>query len=40
MSDADFVRAMREGVAPDGSAYFPVFPYTSFTGMSDEDLRA
>lgn len=39
-SDADFLRAMREGRAPDGSAYFPVFPYTSFTGMSDEDLLA
>jgi mono/diheme cytochrome c family protein len=31
---------MREGTAPDGTPYFPVFPYTSFTGMSDEDLRA
>jgi len=40
MSDADFLRAMREGRAPDGSAYFPVFPYTSFTGMSDADLLA
>lgn len=39
-SDADFVRAMREGRAPDGSAYFPVFPYTSFTGMTDDDLLA
>lgn len=39
-SDADFQRAMREGRAPDGSAYFPVFPYPSFTGMSDEDLVA
>ena len=38
--DADFLRAMREGRAPDGSAYFPVFPYTSFTGMSDDDLLA
>jgi len=37
-SDADFLRAMREGVAPDGSSYFPTFPYTSFTGMSDADL--
>ncbi len=34
----DFVRAMREGRAPDGSAYFPVFPYTSFTDISDADL--
>jgi len=40
MSDEDFIRAMREGVAPDGSSYFPVFPYTSFTGMNDADLRA
>ncbi len=39
-SDADFVRAMREGLAPDGHAYFPVFPYTSFTGMSDDDVLA
>jgi mono/diheme cytochrome c family protein len=39
-SEADFARAMREGTAPDGTPYFPVFPYTSFTGMSDEDVRA
>lgn len=37
-SDADFIRAMREGTAPDGTHYFPVFPYTSFTKMSDRDL--
>jgi len=36
-SEAEFVRAMREGQGPDGTDYFPVFPYTSFTGMSDED---
>ncbi len=39
-SEADFVRAMRRGVAPDGSHYFPVFPYTAFTGVSDSDLAA
>ncbi len=39
-SDADFLRALREGRAPDGGHYFPVFPYTSFTGMSDEDALA
>jgi mono/diheme cytochrome c family protein len=38
-SEADFVRAMREGVAPNGSDYFPVFPYTSFTQMTDGDLH-
>ena len=39
-SDADFARAMREGISPTGSSYFPVFPYTSFTGMSDDDVAA
>lgn len=34
----DFVRAMREGVRPDGANYFPSFPYPSFTKMSDADL--
>jgi len=37
-SFADFARAVRTGTAPDGSRYYPVFPYTSFTGMSDADL--
>jgi mono/diheme cytochrome c family protein len=35
---ADFTQALRHGVAPDGSYYFPVFPYPSFTGMSDADV--
>jgi len=39
-SEADFVRAMREGRSPDGSAYYPVFPFTSYTGMTDADLKA
>ena len=39
-SDADLLRAMREGIAPDGSHYFPVFPYTSYTNMTLEDARA
>jgi mono/diheme cytochrome c family protein len=38
-TEADFVRAMRLGERPDGANYFPAFPYPSFTGMSDEDLR-
>lgn len=37
-SDEDFIRAMREGVAPDGSHYFPIFPYPSFTRITDPDL--
>ena len=39
-SDADFGRALREGIGPDGRHYFPVFPYPSFTGISDDDARA
>ncbi len=38
-SDADFVRAMRQGVAPDDTHYYPVFPYTSFTRMAEGDLK-
>lgn len=36
----DFIRAMHEGVRPDGKHYFPVFPYTSFTKISKQDLIA
>jgi mono/diheme cytochrome c family protein len=38
-TEADFVRAMREGVRPDGANFFPAFPYTSFTKITDSDLR-
>jgi len=39
-TDADFLAALKKGVAPDGSHYFPVFPYTSYTGMRDQDALA
>jgi mono/diheme cytochrome c family protein len=38
-SEADFVRAMREGRRPDGAHYFPAFPYPSFTRIAEADLR-
>ncbi len=38
-SQADFMRAMREGRRPDGAHYYPAFPYPSFTKISDADLR-
>jgi mono/diheme cytochrome c family protein len=38
-TEADFVRALREGVRPDGAHYFPAFPYPSYTKISDGDLR-
>ena len=39
-SDDDFINALWHGVAPDGSSYYPAFPYTSYTGMSREDALA
>jgi mono/diheme cytochrome c family protein len=38
-TEADFIRAMRQGDRPDGKNYFPAFPYTSFTKIVDRDLR-
>jgi mono/diheme cytochrome c family protein len=38
-SEADFIRALRQGERPDGSNYFPAFPYPSFTKIVDSDLR-
>lgn len=38
-SEADFLRALREGVRPDGAHYFPAFPYPSFTQITDADAR-
>jgi mono/diheme cytochrome c family protein len=34
----DFVAAMRRGQRPDGSRYYPAFPYPSFTLITDADL--
>lgn len=39
-SDEDFIRAMREGRDPEGRPYYPAFPYTSYTRMGEEDLKA
>lgn len=39
-TDADFARALREGRAPDGSLYYPVFPYPSYAGLTDDDVTA
>ncbi len=35
----DFERAMRHGRDPDGRFLYPAFPYPSYTGISDDDLR-
>src|SRR5262245_2392373 len=38
-SEADFVTAMWKGTSPDGSHYYPAFPYTSYQRMKVEDVR-
>jgi mono/diheme cytochrome c family protein len=39
-SDEDFRRALRLGVAPDGSRYYPAFPYPNFTKLTRDDILA
>lgn len=36
----DLQRALHHGVSPQGSNYYPAFPYTSYTRMVAEDIRA
>lgn len=36
----DFSNAMRHGEKPDGTHLYPVFPYTSFAKVSDEDIAS
>lgn len=38
-TEADFIEAMRNGKNPAGEHLLPVFPYTSFTKMTDSDMR-
>jgi mono/diheme cytochrome c family protein len=37
---ADFKRALREGLSPEGHHYYPAFPYDYFTRLSDDDIEA
>jgi mono/diheme cytochrome c family protein len=39
-SDDQFYRALRFGVAPDGSRYYPAFPYPNFTRLTRQDILA
>ena len=38
-SETDFVNAVMRGVSPEGTHYFPVFPYTSYAHARLEDVR-
>ena len=39
-SEDDFVRALREGLSPQGEHYYPAFPYPSYTRMTQQDMQA
>jgi mono/diheme cytochrome c family protein len=39
-TEAQFLQALRQGRRPDGASYFPVFPYPSFTNITDADALA
>lgn len=39
-SDAEFARAIREGLRPDGSLIGPPMPFAMYRGLSDDDVMA
>ena len=39
-TEEDFYRALTDGKSPTGENYFPAFPYTSYTKMTDSDKSA
>lgn len=39
-SDEDFVRAVHEGVNPDGQWLYPAFPYAAYTYLTTDDVLA
>ena len=39
-SEEEFARAVREGVAKDGTHLYPAMPYTAYAKTSDDDIKA
>ncbi len=39
-TDAEFIRAIREGIRPDGSVIGPPMPITLYRGLSDDDVAS
>jgi len=39
-TEAQFARALREGIAADGSNLYPAMPYTAYANLSDADIHA
>ncbi len=39
-TEKQFAQAVRKGLAPDGSHYYPTFPYSAYQNISDSDIKA
>ncbi len=39
-SESDFIRAMRHGLDPRGRHFYPSFPYSAYTRLVDDDIKA
>jgi mono/diheme cytochrome c family protein len=39
-SDADFLKAVHEGIGKDGKNLYPAFPYAAYTYLTDQDVLA
>ncbi len=39
-TEEDFIKAMHDGVSPGGHYLWPAFPYTAFTRVTDDDVKA
>lgn len=39
-TEADFARALRQGIRRDGAHLYPAMPYTAYAGLSDADIHA
>jgi mono/diheme cytochrome c family protein len=39
-SESQFREALHSGITPDGESYYPAFPYTSYTRIAAQDVRA
>lgn len=39
-SDADFLKAMHEGISKDGTRLYPSFPYAAYTYLTNDDVLA
>lgn len=39
-TESQFLKAMRQGISPKGEYYYPSFPFTNYTKLTDEDILA